>query len=47
MEGSRSQIGVAASTMKRLEEGGRFELDGVLFILQWLNLPVEQIVRKP
>jgi transcriptional regulator with XRE-family HTH domain len=40
------EIGVAASTMKRLQQGGRFELDGVLFIVQWLGRPVEDFLRR-
>jgi hypothetical protein len=35
------EIGVAASTMKRMRLGGRLELDGVMFILQWLDMPAE------
>ena len=41
-----TEIGVAASTMKRLEQGGRFELDGILFIAQWLGRPVEDFLRR-
>lgn len=40
------EIGVAASTMKRLAKGGRMEVDGLMFILQWLGLPAETFVRR-
>jgi hypothetical protein len=41
-----AEIGVAASTMRRLAQGGRFELDGVLFMVQWLDMPVEGFLRR-
>jgi transcriptional regulator with XRE-family HTH domain len=40
------EIGVAASTMRRLEHGGRYEVDGILFILQWLGSPMECFLRR-
>lgn len=41
------EIGVAASTMTRMAKGGRYELDGVMFILQWLGRPAEDFLRLP
>jgi hypothetical protein len=40
-----AEIGVAATTMKRMRLGGRLELDGVMFILQWLDAPAEEFLR--
>lgn len=38
----QSEVGVSASTMRRMEKGGRMELDGVLFMLQWLGRKAEE-----
>jgi hypothetical protein len=43
----QSEIGVSASTMKRMANGGRMELDGVMFMLQWLGRPAEEFLRNP
>lgn len=40
-----AESGVAASTIRRLQEHGRFELDGVLWLTQWLGRPVEDFTR--
>jgi hypothetical protein len=39
------QVGVAASTMKRMARGGRYEVDGVMFVLQWLGRSAEDFLR--
>jgi len=38
-------VGVSATTMTRLRDGGRLEVDGMLAMVGWLGLPVEQFVR--
>jgi hypothetical protein len=40
------EIGVSASTMTRLQLGGRLEVDGVLAMVGWLGRPVEDFVRE-
>lgn len=37
-------IGVSVSTIKRTRLGGRMEVDGMLNIVGWLNVPVEDFV---
>jgi transcriptional regulator with XRE-family HTH domain len=37
-------IGVSASTMQRLPQGGRLEVDGMLAMVGWLGVPVESFV---
>jgi hypothetical protein len=43
----QSEIGVAAATMRRMASGGRMELDGVMFMLQWLGRPAENFLVTP
>ncbi len=38
-------IGVSASTITRLRNGGRLEVDGMLAMVGWLGRPVEDFVR--
>ena len=38
--------GVSAATMKRLRDGGRLEVDGMLAMVGWLGKPVEHFVRE-
>ena len=40
------EIGIAASTIVRTKEGGRMEVDGMLQMVNWLNVPVETFVRR-
>ena len=40
------EIGVSASTMKRLSDGGRLEVDGMLAMVGWLGRTVESFVRR-
>lgn len=37
--------GVSVTTLTRTREGGRLEVDGMLAMVGWLGLPVEQFVR--
>ena len=39
------EIGVASSTIRRTARGGRMEVDGMLAMVRWLNVPVETFVR--
>ncbi len=39
-------IGVSAATMTRMRDGGRLEVDGMLAMVGWLGVPVEQFVRE-
>ena len=39
------EIGVASATVKRTARGGRMEVDGMLAMVRWLNVPVEIFVR--
>ena len=39
------EIGVSAATMKRTQQGGRMEVDGMLAMVGWLGVPVETFVR--
>jgi len=39
------EIGVAASTMQRLNRGGRLEVDGMLAMVSWLGRTVEDFVQ--
>ena len=41
----QAEIGVSSTTMRRMAQGGRMELDGVMFILQWLGRPAEDFLR--
>ena len=40
------EIGVSASTITRTRHGGRMEVDGMLAMVGWLDLPVEHFVRE-
>ncbi|HLU30153.1 MAG TPA: hypothetical protein VK088_00220 [Acidimicrobiia bacterium] len=40
-----AETGVARSTITRLKDSGRFETDGILFLTQWLDRPVEDFTR--
>jgi len=40
------EIGVAASTMQRLKNGGRMEVDGMLAMVGWLGQSVEDFVDE-
>jgi len=40
------ETGVAASTLKRTQDGGRLELDGALAMVTWLGRTVESFTRK-
>jgi transcriptional regulator with XRE-family HTH domain len=39
------QIGVSVTTITRLKNGGRMEVDGMLTMVGWLRVPVETFVR--
>jgi hypothetical protein len=39
------EIGVAASTIKRLQTADVFEVDGILWLVQWLGRPVEDYLE--
>ena len=39
------QIGVSVSTLTRTQWGGRMEVDGMLAMVAWLGVPVENFVR--
>jgi len=41
-----AEIGVAESTILKTRKGGRMEVDGMLQMVYWLNVPVETFVRK-
>jgi hypothetical protein len=38
-------IGVSPGTITRLESGGRMEVDGMLAMVGWPDVPVETFVR--
>ncbi len=38
-------IGVSPATLTRMRAGGRLEVDGMLAMVGWLGVPVEQFVR--
>lgn len=40
------EIGVARSTITRTQSGGRMEVDGMLAMVGWLNVPVETFVEE-
>ena len=40
------ETGVAASTLKRTQDGGRLELDGALAMVTWLGRTIESFTRK-
>jgi transcriptional regulator with XRE-family HTH domain len=37
--------GVSVATIRRLERGGRMEVDGLLALVGWLGVPIETFVR--
>ena len=37
--------GVSVATIRRTEDGGRMEVDGMLALVGWLGVPVETFVR--
>jgi transcriptional regulator with XRE-family HTH domain len=39
------QTGVSVSTLTRTQQGGRMEVDGMLAMVGWLGVPVENFVR--
>lgn len=39
------EVGVSIATIQRLRAGGRMEVDGMLAMVGWLGLPVENFVR--
>jgi transcriptional regulator with XRE-family HTH domain len=41
-----AEIGVSSATLKRTQRGGRMEVDGMLAMVNWLGVPVENFVRK-
>ena len=41
-----AEIGVSVSTISNLKNGGRMEVDGMLAMVTWLNVPVEKFVRE-
>lgn len=41
------EVGVSPTTLTRTAKGGRMELDGVMFMLQWLGMPAEAFLRGP
>ena len=40
------EIGVSQSTIMKTREGGRMEVDGMLQMVNWLNVKVETFVRQ-
>jgi len=38
--------GVSVATIKRLQRGGRMEVDGLLALVGWLGVSVETFVRE-
>jgi len=40
-----SETGVSAATITRTRGGGRLEVDGMLAMVRWLDVPVETFVR--
>ncbi|WP_157063488.1 hypothetical protein [Luteipulveratus mongoliensis] len=41
-----TETGVAVATIRRTRDGGRFELDGVLAMTNWLGRPIEDFTRE-
>ena len=39
------EIGVSPSTIQKTRQGGRMEVDGMLRMVNWLNVPVESFVK--
>jgi transcriptional regulator with XRE-family HTH domain len=40
-----AEIGVSAATIKRTQNGGRMEVDGMLAMVSWLRMSVDAFVR--
>lgn len=40
-----AEISVSAATIVRIKNGGRMEVDGMLAMGTWLDVPVESFVR--
>jgi transcriptional regulator with XRE-family HTH domain len=40
------EIGIALSTIKRTSRGGRMEVDGMLSMVDWLDVPIETFVLR-
>ncbi len=40
------EIGVSTSTITGTKRGGRMEVDGMLAMVYWLDVPVETFVRE-
>ena len=40
------ETGVSAATIQRTKGGGRMEVDGMLALVAWLQVPVETFVRQ-
>ncbi len=40
------EIGVSTSTITGTKRGGRMEVDGMLAMVHWLDVPVETFVRE-
>jgi DNA-binding phage protein len=40
-----AETGVSTTTLRRTQQGGRLEVDGVLAMVGWLDQPVEAFVR--
>jgi transcriptional regulator with XRE-family HTH domain len=41
-----AETGVASTTITRTRAGGRLEVDGMLAMVRWLDVPVETFVRE-
>jgi len=39
------EMGMSATTLRNTAKGGRMELDGVMFMLQWLGRTAEDFLR--
>jgi transcriptional regulator with XRE-family HTH domain len=44
--GVAAEMGVSAATIARTRTGGRMEVDGMLAMVRWLDVPVETFVRE-
>ncbi len=40
------EIGVSATTMRNTVKGGRMEVDGMIAMVSWLGMKVEEFVRE-
>ena len=41
-----AEIGVSVATISRTKIGGRMEVDGMLAMVGWVGVPVENFVRE-